>query len=1044
MKEPLKSEEEIFTETAPLSAAERRAYLERACGSDAALRARIEALLKSHDEAGSLLDVAPGGVVRTSLAGPPPDEKPGTLIGRYKLLQKIGEGGCGVVYMAEQEEPVRRRVALKVIKLGMDTREVVARFEAERQALAMMDHPNIARVLDGGATAAGRPYFVMELVRGVPITKYCDENNLPTSARLELFMQVCQAVQHAHQKGIIHRDLKPSNILVTVNDGVSVPKVIDFGIAKATQGRLTDHTLFTAFEQFIGTPAYMSPEQAELTSLDVDTRSDIYSLGVLLYELLTGQTPFDARSLLQAGLDEIRRVIREVEPPRPSARLSTLTDADRVTVAKLRSTAPMQLSTLLHGDLDWIVMRCLEKDRRRRYETANGLAMDLQRHLSHEPVTARPPSVIYRFNKMVRRNRLAFTAGALVAVALVAGLIFSTWALMRERAASQRAEAARAQAERLTSYLLTDVRPKFEQLGQSPLLEQLARETLRYYDQLPSELRETSSARDRAIAFETLATAYAARGEYKGTRDALAEALALRKRALEAAPADVDTAAAVIADDWWSYWYAWTFENPAAGHGGRWSEAARPRLEGLIHQARELRAAHPDNTDVTVCLADMLDRLAWLCVINENNRKQAVVHFREAVDLTRDALAQKPNDNSLRLKHGWSLSHLSGIDAIAGGTTIQDYEKAQAFADSAAAANPGNVAFLALSAVTAHRGLHIVPNRSHEQKKDAELVVRERLHILTQLDPTNLEWQRRFVAAHEEEAWFYLANAQDEKARGAFEKFRALLEPIAAATNEQAKLHLVIAQLGWLAAKAGDKGSAQRHLREAQAVYHAHIASLPEGSLKQALAQLDSLEREAITIEAIGDWPQLEAAANARILIATRALGLEGNNVDLVRRRADARTHLGRALKNQGRMSEAVPMLENLLADYRDIPLGSNSETDREWHIANTKETLADALIETGETRRAREFLEEVVAFSESDLARQPRLGGPQAALARTALKLAAILDVTKPEEAARRKSLLDRVSRLTAENPQLVHEREMLQKAEALRATSQSTPVKP
>jgi WD40 repeat protein/serine/threonine protein kinase len=362
-------------------------------------------------------------------------ERPGDRIGRYKLREKLGEGGCGVVYVADQEEPVRRRVALKVIKLGMDTNAVVARFEAERQALAMMDHPNIAKVLDGGTTDQGRPYFVMELVRGVRITDYCDQNNLSTKDRLDLFIKVCQAIQHAHQKGIIHRDIKPSNILVTLHDGVPVPKVIDFGIAKATEGRLTNATVYTQLHQFMGTLAYMSPEQAEMSGLDIDTRSDIYSLGVLLYELLAGATPFDAEELMASGIDAMRKTIREKEPVRPSTRLATLQGEELTATAKRRSAETSKLMHQLQGDLDWIVMKCLEKDRTRRYETANGLATDLKRHLTNEPVVARPPSTTYRLQKAWRRNKIAFSAASAVAVALLAGLGFSTWSLLRERKA---------------------------------------------------------------------------------------------------------------------------------------------------------------------------------------------------------------------------------------------------------------------------------------------------------------------------------------------------------------------------------------------------------------------------------------------------------------------------------------------------------------------------------------------------------------------------------------------------------------------------------
>ncbi len=436
-----------------------RAYLNGACGSDAELRARVEDLLNAHAELGTFREQ--GERDSPTVQFEAPREKPGEVIGPYKLLQEIGKGGFGVVYMAEQQQPVQRKVALKIIKPGMDTREVIARFEAERQALAMMDHPNIARVLDAGATDSGRPYFVMELVRGVRITKYCDEANLTTEERLQLFVTVCQAVQHAHHKGIIHRDIKPSNVMITLHDGKPVVKVIDFGIAKAINQKLTERTLFTNYAQMIGTPLYMSPEQAEMSGLDVDTRTDVYSLGVLLYELLTGTTPFDKQRLSTAAYDEIRRIIREEDPPKPSTKVSTQLGDSATEICSKRNTDPRKLSALMRGELDWIVMKALEKDRSRRYESPNSFAADIDRYMNDEPVEACPPSASYRLRKLIRRNRAAMTSVILILLSLTTGIVLVSIEAVRANRAealaanrfeaaeksSQRAEAARASEE---------------------------------------------------------------------------------------------------------------------------------------------------------------------------------------------------------------------------------------------------------------------------------------------------------------------------------------------------------------------------------------------------------------------------------------------------------------------------------------------------------------------------------------------------------------------------------------------------------------------
>jgi serine/threonine protein kinase len=663
MNESNEREEHIFAEALAIPEGEWPRFFEEACKGDADLRRRIELLLKAHRSAGKFMESpagpGPPGDSPAPAAPPAPSEVSGTRIGRYKLLQKIGEGGCGVVWMAEQQEPVRRQVALKIVKLGMDTREVIARFDSERQALAMLDHPNIAKILDAGATETGRPFFVMELVRGTKITEFCDRNNLSMAQRLQLFSEVCHAVQHAHQKGIIHRDIKPSNILVTLIDGVPVPKVIDFGIAKATAGRLTDHTLFTAFEQFIGTPAYMSPEQAELSGIDVDTRSDIYSLGVLLYELLSGRLPFDPKSLLRAGLDEIRRIIREVEPPRPSTNLSTLADADRAQVARMRSTDSERLSLLLRGDLDWIVMRCLEKNRARRYDTPNALAEDIARHLRHEPVIARPPSRVYRFNRLVRRNRFAFAAAASIALALTTGLVLSSWQAVRATRAQRLADRERAQAvaeriraEDLLKFMLGDLYTQLGRVGRLDVLESVADKATAYFASLdPGDLNDTTQL-SRARALRLLSGVRISQARYTDAENALSEAYSRSSDLAARHPRDGEA----------------LYERAQAEFGigiVHWKRAEYPAASDWLTRYHDTAAAlvalDPARADWQLELADGQFNLAVL-KDERGDLAEARSAFVEELAVLARMIAADPGNLELRGREADAHSWLGGIE----------------------------------------------------------------------------------------------------------------------------------------------------------------------------------------------------------------------------------------------------------------------------------------------------------------------------------------------------------------------------------------------
>lgn len=578
--------ESLFLEALRLKTEiERQKFLESKCGDDSEMLAHVNSLLEANAAMGSFMDQTQSHI---QTANAP--EQLGEQIGVYQLIDQLGEGGMGVVYIAEQREPVRRRVALKIIKPGMDTKEVMARFAAERQALALMDHPNIAKVLDAGETEKGRPFFVMEMVKGVAITTFCDQNRLSYRERLELFVDVCKAIQHAHQKGVIHRDIKPSNVLVSIHDDKPVVKVIDFGVAKAIHQPLTDETVYTRVSQLVGTPLYMSPEQAGMDGLDVDTRSDIYSLGVLLYELLTGQTPFDRGRLRKAAIEEIRRIIREEEPPKPSTRISTLGES-ATTVSEHRQMDPKKMRQELRGEIDWIVMKSLEKDRKRRYETANGMALDIQRYLNAEPVLACPPSQMYRLSKFVRRNRTAVVMGSLIISALVLGVIgFSTgmfWALKEKKRADKAAEIAVAK-ESTTRKILTFMVDLFEEASPQKRLGKPMTVT-EFLDVGANRIDELDDEPDtQAMLKETIGSLYVVLSDFKKSEPLLLDAYRYRQQNAEVSERDEIAFGSVCAS--LAVLYSWTEPDKAEKFAERAAKIFESRLGDSPELADSLNA----------------------------------------------------------------------------------------------------------------------------------------------------------------------------------------------------------------------------------------------------------------------------------------------------------------------------------------------------------------------------------------------------------------------------------------------------------------------
>ena len=906
---------------------ERDAYLDAECGENASLRAEVEALLLAHDNASGFLATAARDE-RGTATGParprvpaPHAEGPGTLIGPYRLLQQIGEGGMGTVYMAEQKQPVRRKVALKIIKPGMDSAQVVARFEAERQALALMDHPNIAKVLDAGTTDSGRPFFVMELVNGIPITDYCDQARLTTDERLKLFVGVCQAIQHAHQKGVIHRDIKPSNVLVTLVDGKPIPKVIDFGVAKAIGQQLTERSLFTHFGSIVGTLEYMSPEQAALSGVDVDTRSDVYALGVILYELLTGSTPLERSKLREAAYTEILRRIKEEEPPKPSARLSS--SGDRLgSIASTRSTDAKHLSRAVRGDLDWVVMKSLEKDRSRRYETANGFARDVERYLSGDPVEAGPPSALYRFKKLAKKHRVALNTAAAFALLLILATTVSI-ALMLRALAAERVAANRLDVINRANVSLTNARASIQARFD------LAMEAIKTF--------HTGVSEDVLLSNDNL----------KPVRDRLlGDAAKFYKRLGGQLKSGTDQASRRALGQ------AYSEMALLASKIGATDEAIAAHRQAL--EVRRRLAAEPNADDETKAdVGRSLNDLGFV-LSGTSHKHEAQASYEEAQRLLESLRRGSPALTSVRHELARSLHYRGMLLSETGkpAEAIDAYRAALAIRQGLADSDRGNTQFQYDLAA----GHLDIGNLQRETGKTAEALAsieeaRSIVQGLVDANPSAIKYQRVLAASHLNMGFVLHRTGKTREALVSYELARIIFQRLAdanpAVTQVNEDLALIHHNIGVLLCQTGNMGEGMASVDIARTIRQ-RLADANPAVIRFQRDLAQSHDNIGIFLQETGKPTEALASLRAGLLISQRLADANPNVTNFQGMLAGSHNQIGKILRETGKPAEALESFKVCLAVRRRLADSNPAVTDFQYGMAVAHVEVGLLLFTTG------------------------------------------------------------------------------------------------